>query len=91
MQLLYCYMNATEGEERRSRRKRKVPESRSILDKIRRHRESGEKIDYEQKVEEIFEYVDEKEYADIIRKRQQDDWIEDDGMSYMLNDSYHGN
>lgn len=72
-----------ESDERRSRRKRKVPESRSILEKIRRHRESGEKIDYEeQKVEEIFEYVDEKQYADIIRKRQQDDWIEDDDGRY---------
>ena len=61
-----------------------MPESRSILEKIRRHRESGEKIDYdEQKVEEIFEYVDEKEYADIIRKRQQDDWIDDDGKMYI--------
>ena len=75
----YCY-NVIEGEERRSKRKRKVSESHSILEKIRKHRESGEKIDYEHKVEEIFEYVDEKEYADIIRKRQQDDWIEDDGI-----------
>ena len=75
---MICYNLEEEG--RRSRRKRKVPESHSILEKIRRNRESGERIDYEeQKVDEIFEYVDEKEYADIIRKRQQDDWIEDDG------------
>jgi len=70
-----------------------VPQSHSILEKIRKHRESGEKIDYEeQKVEEIFEYVDEKEYADIIRKRQQDDWIEDDGrVSYVARASIHSN
>jgi len=67
-------------DSRRSSRKQKVPESRAILDKIKKHRESGEKIDYEgEQVKEIFEYVDEKEYANIIRKRQQDDWIEDDG------------
>lgn len=61
-----------------------MPESRAILDKIKRHRESGEKIDYEAKrVEEIFEYVDEKEYTDIIHKRQQDDWIVDDGRGYI--------
>ena len=76
--------NVIESEERRSRRKRKVPESHGILEKIRKHRESGEKIDYEQKVEEIFDYVDEKEYANIIRKRQQDDWIEDDGIIFIV-------
>lgn len=73
-----CY--SIEDDGRRSKRKRKEPKSHSLLEKIRKHRESGERIDYEeQKVEEIFEYVDEKEYANIIRKRQQDDWIEDDG------------
>ena len=72
----------TDNDSRRSSRKRKVPESRAILDKIKKHRKSGEKIDYEgEQVKEIFEYVDEKEYADIIRKRQQDEWIEDDGRS----------
>ena len=87
------YYYFIESDGKRSRRKRKVPDSHAILEKIRKHRESGEKIDYEeQKVTEIFEYVDEKEYADIIRKRQQDDWIDDDGkITCIPSARVHGN
>lgn len=46
----------------------------------RHSRETGEKFDVEIKTDEgIFEYVDDKEYNRILRKRQADNWVLGDG------------
>ena len=50
----------------------------------RHSRETGEKFDVEIKTDEgIFEYVDDKEYNRILRKRQADNWVLDDGRVYV--------
>ena len=47
---------------------------------LRRSRETGTYEDEElEKEEDLFEYVDEKEYAKIVQKRQQEGFILDDG------------
>lgn len=51
----------------------------------RHSRETGEKLDVEIKTDEgIFEYVDDKEYNRILRKRQADSWVLDDGRCVYL-------
>lgn len=31
-------------------------------------------------MQNVYELVDEDEYSEVVRKRQEDDWIVDDGM-----------
>ena len=47
----------------------------------RRARETGERLDVEITPDKgIFEYVDDKEYSKIVRKRQADTWVMDEGV-----------
>ncbi|XP_068733005.1 DNA polymerase alpha catalytic subunit-like [Montipora capricornis] len=56
----------------------------SALDRIRKFRETGERTKYEVgEVQDVYQVVNEDEYSDIVRKRQEEDWvIDDDGTGY---------
>lgn len=56
----------------------------SALEKLKEAR-SGGKRKYEiEKIENIYDEVDEKEYSNTVLKRQRDDWIVDDGIRVFI-------
>nr|XP_058965646.1 DNA polymerase alpha catalytic subunit-like [Pocillopora verrucosa] len=57
----------------------------SALDKIRKFRETGERSTFEVgNLDDVYQVVNEDEYSDIVRKRQEDDWVvDDDGTGYV--------
>jgi hypothetical protein len=51
------------------------------LERLKEVRNSGNKRKYEiEELENVYDEVDEKEYSNTVLKRQQDDWIIDDGI-----------
>ncbi|XP_044179976.1 DNA polymerase alpha catalytic subunit-like isoform X2 [Acropora millepora] len=77
-----------DGSELSRRSKRTVSRkagATSALDKIRKFRETGERSKYEVgMVQDVYQVVNEDEYSDIVRKRQEEDWvIDDDGTGYV--------
>ncbi|KAK2573475.1 DNA polymerase alpha catalytic subunit [Acropora cervicornis] len=77
-----------DGSELTRRSKRTVSRkagATSALDKIRKFRETGERSKYEVgMVQDVYQVVNEDEYSDIVRKRQEEDWvIDDDGTGYV--------
>lgn len=73
------------SSERRSSRSRKGNSAREqALDRLRKYVKTGEKVEYVDKEEEdIYDYVEEGEYEQLVSERQQDDFIvDDDGTGY---------
>ncbi|XP_062841851.1 DNA polymerase alpha catalytic subunit [Trichomycterus rosablanca] len=69
----------------RSRREKKEKVGRkSALEQLKRAKK-GEKLKYEvEKIESVYEEVDEDQYSRMVRERQDDDWIiDDDGTGYV--------
>lgn len=70
----------------RSRRQKsaKIQTREAALEKFKQFKSKGEKVKYELKEEDdVYKVVNEDEYADLVSKRQQDDWIvDDDGTGY---------
>ncbi|CAH8651535.1 unnamed protein product [Heterobilharzia americana] len=61
------------------RRSSSVKESRlALLAKLREAKEKGERLRIEKDEQPVYETVDESEYAELVRKRLEDDWIVDD-------------
>lgn len=53
----------------------------SALEKLKALKGKGTKHKYDvDELENVYETVDEKEYTERVLQRQEDDWIEDDGM-----------
>ncbi|XP_052216559.1 DNA polymerase alpha catalytic subunit-like isoform X2 [Dreissena polymorpha] len=70
----------------RSRREKKDKGGKlAALARLRDVKSKGGKNKYDKDEEEdVYEEVDEEEYSDIVRKRQEDDWIvDDDGSGYV--------
>ncbi|XP_052784839.1 DNA polymerase alpha catalytic subunit-like [Mya arenaria] len=70
----------------RSRREKKDKGGKlAALARLREVKQKGGKNKYEKEEEAgIYEEVDEDEYSDIVRKRQEEDWIvDDDGSGYV--------
>ncbi|XP_033119807.1 DNA polymerase alpha catalytic subunit-like [Anneissia japonica] len=71
---------------RRSRRSQSKGKSGRLaaLDQLKRIKK-GEKIKYEvEEVKNVYDIVDDEEYSDVVRKRQDEDWIIDDnGAGYV--------
>merc|ERR1719342_1193494 len=73
----------------RSRRdnagKRKAPAGKfAALQKLREAREHRKKMNYEvEEVENVYDIVDESEYAEKVSKRREEDWIIDDDGGYV--------
>lgn len=79
-------MESVEGSRRSSRRAAKGPSNRKkVLDQIKKHRETGEKVDYDFNEEkDVYELVDENHYAQLVQERQEEDFIvDDDGGGYV--------
>uniref|UniRef100_A0A3B4AGT0 DNA polymerase n=1 Tax=Periophthalmus magnuspinnatus TaxID=409849 RepID=A0A3B4AGT0_9GOBI len=71
------------AKSRSRREKREKFGRKSALEQLKKAKK-GEKIKYE--VEEftsVYEEVDEEEYSKMVRDRQEDDWIIDDGTGYV--------
>ncbi|KAI5092012.1 DNA polymerase alpha catalytic subunit [Silurus meridionalis] len=68
----------------RSRREKKEKAGRkSALEQLKKAKK-GEKVKYEVKeIESVYEEVDEDQYSRMVRERQDDDWIIDDGTGYV--------
>ncbi|KAK5936101.1 hypothetical protein CgunFtcFv8_027611 [Champsocephalus gunnari] len=69
----------------RSRREKKEKTGRkSALEQLKKAKR-GEKIKYEvEKFSSVYEEVDEQQYSEMVRGRQEDDWIiDDDGTGYV--------
>ncbi|CAH8568397.1 unnamed protein product [Schistosoma turkestanicum] len=61
------------------RRASSVKESKlALLAKMREAKEKGERLRIEKDEQPVYETVDEAEYAELVRKRLEDDWIVDD-------------
>ncbi|CAH8663099.1 unnamed protein product [Schistosoma bovis] len=61
------------------RRASSVKESRlALLAKMREAKEKGERLRIEKDEQPVYETVDEAQYAELVRKRLEDDWIVDD-------------
>jgi len=73
----------------RSRRdnagKRKAPASKfAALQKLKEARESGRKMNYDvEDVKNVYDIVDESEYAEEVNKRREEEWIIDDDGGYV--------
>lgn len=53
----------------------------SALEKLKQLKSTGSKRKYEiVDVDNVYETVDENEYTERVLQRQEDDWIEDDGI-----------
>ncbi|KAK3603739.1 hypothetical protein CHS0354_023353 [Potamilus streckersoni] len=57
----------------------------SAFEKLRKVKQSGEKYKYDLEEEKaVYDVVDEDQYSEIVRQRQEDDWIiDDDGTGYV--------
>ncbi|XP_033988518.1 LOW QUALITY PROTEIN: DNA polymerase alpha catalytic subunit [Trematomus bernacchii] len=69
----------------RSRREKKEKTGRkSALEQLKKAKR-GEKIKYEvEKFSSVYEEMDEQQYSEMVRGRQEDDWIiDDDGTGYV--------
>lgn len=73
----------------RSRRdnagKRKAPAGKfAALQKLREAREQGKKMNYEvEEIQNVYDIVDENEYAEEVTKRRDEGWIVDDDGGYV--------
>ncbi|XP_056004368.1 DNA polymerase alpha catalytic subunit-like [Ostrea edulis] len=70
----------------RSRREKKDKGGRfAALEKLKKAKQSGEKHKYDVEEEKnVYDVVNEDEYSEIVRQRQDDDWIvDDDGAGYV--------
>ncbi|KAK0061049.1 DNA polymerase alpha catalytic subunit [Biomphalaria pfeifferi] len=70
----------------RSRRQKVDKKGRlSAFEKLRQAKERGIKNKYEVEEEKnVYEVVDETEYSELVKQRQEDDWIiDDDGAGYV--------
>lgn len=55
----------------------------SALEKLKETRSGKRKYEVEE-LENVYDEVDEREYSNTVLKRQQDDWIIDDGKQLFL-------
>ncbi|QQP50188.1 DNA polymerase [Caligus rogercresseyi] len=81
-------MEDDSGEGVRSRRERKGSARKQsrfdALKKLKETRLSGKKNSYEcGEVENVYDIVEEKEYAKRVRERREEDWIVDDDGGYV--------
>lgn len=76
--VLNCISASSSGRTKRERPDRTG--RLAALEKLKEARNSGKRKYEVEKLENIYDEVDEKEYSDTVLKRQRDDWIVDDGM-----------
>uniref|UniRef100_A0A3Q2YXQ5 DNA polymerase n=1 Tax=Hippocampus comes TaxID=109280 RepID=A0A3Q2YXQ5_HIPCM len=71
------------AKSRSRREKREKVGRKSALEQLKKAKR-GEKIKYEvEEFSSVYEEVDEAQYSKIVRDRQEDDWIVDDGVGYV--------
>ncbi|XP_071950860.1 DNA polymerase alpha catalytic subunit-like [Antedon mediterranea] len=82
-------VSESQGDSLAARRSRRSnPKGKSgrlaALEQLKRIKK-GEKIKYEvEEIQNVYDVVDENEYSDVVRNRQDDDWIVDDnGAGYV--------
>eukprot|EP00092_Neocalanus_flemingeri_P020784 GFUD01022520.1.p1 GENE.GFUD01022520.1~~GFUD01022520.1.p1 ORF type:complete len:1437 (+),score=492.07 GFUD01022520.1:76-4386(+) len=65
--------------------KRKAPAGKfAALQRLREARETGQKMNYDvEEVQNVYDIVDESEYAEEVSKRKEEDWIVDDDGGYV--------
>ncbi|CAL8082953.1 unnamed protein product [Calicophoron daubneyi] len=72
-----------EGSRNPRRLSAGVESRRALLAKMREAKAKGEKLRIEEEEHPVYDTVDEAEYAKVVQKRLEDDWIVDDeGLGY---------
>ena len=79
-------MSERRSSSRRSenQQRRSSSAKEKVLERLKNYRKTGEKVDYAGgDDDDVYDYVEEDEYAQIVQERQQDDFIvDDDGTGY---------
>ena len=75
---------ATRSRRENAGRRKTTANKFEALKRLREARDGGRKMNYEEEeVDNVYDIVEESEYAERVTKRKEEDWIVDDDGEYI--------